>query len=571
MATTSSLHLQPRLDSKLDWGECNDPVINATLPADCANFTVPLDYLSEGGEEIQLQLARIRAPVQPAKGTILLNFGGPGEEARATLTGPKAIQYLALSGGRYDLAAFDPRGVANTIPQKCFLTKQDKIEFLEAQTWHDQNETSLEKMWDRAKIDVEKCYEAHNKTQPFLGTASVARDIMSVVDALGEDGMLRYWGFSYGTTLGATVAAMFPDKIDKMVIDGVQNPHEYYHALADYEEWTDSDRVFSEIFRSCVRAGPQQCPMAAGNYTAEEMEMIAWRVANALKTNPIQLGNGTEFDYPVIRGLFGLSLYGPDRWPLLMKILPYLATNETDHPVFVKAASALVNQFTASVDTIPAVYGIHCSDRIPRLETLDEFRPVQARLSEISKVMDGSAALSMACGLWKSDAKERYMGDFQVKTKNPILLSSNRYDGHTPLKSAYNVSSSFEGSSVLVVNGFGHSTMSQASVCNLKQTSAYWLNGTLPEKGFQCEVNAVPYGNYTWQNAIAEVYGDGFGSPGGSNAQPQPVPGGGNDNGNGSDNEANPKPTLPPVSRATSLISKINLVPALAVALVWIL
>lgn len=49
-------------------------------------------------------------------------------------------------------------------------------------------------MWDRAKIDVEKCYEAHNKTQPFLGTAFVARDLISVVDALGEDGMLRYWG-----------------------------------------------------------------------------------------------------------------------------------------------------------------------------------------------------------------------------------------------------------------------------------------------------------------------------------------------------------------------------------------
>lgn len=223
----------------------------------------------------------------------------------------------------------------------------------------------------------------------------------------------------------------------------------------DYEEWTDSDRVFSEIFRSCVRAGPQQCPMAEANNTAEEMENVAWRVANALKTDPIQLGNGTEFDYPVIRGLFGLSLYGPDRWPLLMKILPYMAANQTDHPTFVKAASALVSQFTASVDIIPAVYGIHCGDRIPRLETLEDFRPVQSRLSKISKVMDGSAPLSMACALWKSDAKERYLGNFQVKTKNPILVSSNRYDGHTPLKSAYNVSSSFEGSRVLVVNGFG--------------------------------------------------------------------------------------------------------------------
>jgi hypothetical protein len=29
-----------------------------------------------------------------------------------------------------------------------------------------------------------------------------------------------------------TVAAMFPERVDKLIIDGVQNPHEYWHALA---------------------------------------------------------------------------------------------------------------------------------------------------------------------------------------------------------------------------------------------------------------------------------------------------------------------------------------------------
>lgn len=35
-----------------------------------------------------------------------------------------------------------------------------------------------------------------------------------------------------GTALGATVAAMFPDRIDKMILDGVVNPHLYYHGKA---------------------------------------------------------------------------------------------------------------------------------------------------------------------------------------------------------------------------------------------------------------------------------------------------------------------------------------------------
>lgn len=66
-----------------------------------------------------------------------------------------------------------------------------------------------------------------------------------IVDALGEDGLLRYWGkqfccynwlssnmgflgFSYGTALGATFSLMFPEKVDKVILDGNVNVEEYW-------------------------------------------------------------------------------------------------------------------------------------------------------------------------------------------------------------------------------------------------------------------------------------------------------------------------------------------------------
>ena len=31
---------------------------------------------------------------------------------------------------------------------------------------------------------------------------------------------LKYWGFSYGTYLGGVFAAMYPDKVERLVSDG---------------------------------------------------------------------------------------------------------------------------------------------------------------------------------------------------------------------------------------------------------------------------------------------------------------------------------------------------------------
>jgi len=47
------------------------------------------------------------------------------------------------------------------------------------------------------------------------------------------------------------------------------------------------------------------------------------------------------------------------------------------------------------------------------------------------------------------------MGDFRVKTKNPVLLIGSTYDPVTPIASAHNVSAGFEGSVVLERGGFG--------------------------------------------------------------------------------------------------------------------
>lgn len=76
----------PGVASDLQWGPCNVNEVNGSLPMDCATLKVPLDYTVPSSDAmLDLQLARVPAAVQPAKGSIQFNFGGPGEPGRSGL------------------------------------------------------------------------------------------------------------------------------------------------------------------------------------------------------------------------------------------------------------------------------------------------------------------------------------------------------------------------------------------------------------------------------------------------------------------------------------------------------
>ena len=95
--------------------------------------------------------------------------------------------------------------------------------------WWNSSDTAPGRLWSETTVISDLCFAAHQKTGNYMGMASVSRDVMAIVDALpDEDKKLRFWGLSAGTVLGATIAAMFPGRMDRVILDGVVNSHDYY-------------------------------------------------------------------------------------------------------------------------------------------------------------------------------------------------------------------------------------------------------------------------------------------------------------------------------------------------------
>src|SRR5204863_5339666 len=67
------------------------------------------------------------------------------------------------------------------------------------------------------------CDEKSGDLGAHVSTIEVARDMDVLRAALGEV-KLPYFGFSYGSRLGATYAELFPDNVGRFVLDGAVDP-----------------------------------------------------------------------------------------------------------------------------------------------------------------------------------------------------------------------------------------------------------------------------------------------------------------------------------------------------------
>jgi pimeloyl-ACP methyl ester carboxylesterase len=183
---------------------------------------VPLDYADPTGPTIDIAVTRIKHTSSDAdyQGVMFGNPGGPGGAGRWT---PYMSYWLpdADVASEYDWIGFDPRGVGASTPA---LSCDPGYT-----TWNRPSYVpTTQEAYDawRAKASGYAADCGSSDAADLLAhvtTADTVADMESLRIALNRE-QINYYGFSYGTYLGEVYATLHPDRVRRMVWDGVIDP-----------------------------------------------------------------------------------------------------------------------------------------------------------------------------------------------------------------------------------------------------------------------------------------------------------------------------------------------------------
>ncbi|KAL2069857.1 hypothetical protein VTL71DRAFT_14536 [Oculimacula yallundae] len=514
------MDIQPKKD--IVWHQCYESF-------DCARLDVPLDW-QDPSDDLRASIAMIRLNAtdrKDYKGSLFINPGGPGGSG-VWYVKSLGEQYQTIAGKNYDIIGFDPRGVGLTRPLiNCWNGDQQNAElwalsrpavidahpgmlydaFAQASAWSGQCASNI---GGKPRGDIKNAAERRvQEAGPgrFVGTASVARDMLEMMKKVRED-KLNFWGFSYGTVLASMFSTLFPDKVGRIVSDGNVDIRGWMTGSAVHF-LDDAQKGMSAFYDLCHLTGPSGCKFH--DKTPEAIEARLHNLLTVIKKNPVIVpaqnssSNRPEIvSYSDVQRLISKSLYRPiNIFPLLAEALaalevgngaPFIqAQGVPKDPISCGNGSGLEDDLSEGTgDAFPAIM---CSEADPLLDTPEEFQKYVDTLKEISPSTGVVMAqdFRLQCAGWTVRSKWDFTGPFTGAPANPILFVANSADNVTPLSSARLNAAGFNGSRILIQDSYGHTSLSTPSKCKAAVVNAYFQNGALPENEFVCKADVKPF------------------------------------------------------------------------------
>ena len=466
---------------KLDWSECYDYF-------ECAELRVPIDYDDLSVGTFRLSVLRALALDQERrKGSIVVNPGGPGGSGVDYAYNAEYIFSPDITA-RFDIVGFDPRGVAESEPIFCF-NDEELDENLSADPKPD-NATELAEAIKESQLYAEKCLENNDYLEHFT-TYETARDMDILRAALGEK-KLNYVGKSYGTYLGTLYAELFPKNVGRFVLDGAVNPNIPMRDqnLAQAIGFEGATNAF---IKDCLTL--TDCPFT-GTLAQARAAIIA--TLQKAATTPLPQKNPRNNDDREITEsliLVGIasSLYDDvDGWPKLRAAFTESAAGFGD--TFLQLAdeySGRTPDGTFRSNEFDSGAVIDCLDWLdPR--TTEQYTIDAKEFATKAPIFGPYIAYSgLHCQFFPQPTTQRVANTTTTITTAPIIVIGTIRDPATPYSWSVSLAKIFKGSSLISLDGDGHTGHGRGSACVDNAVDAYLLSGTLPPADLICDLTSI--------------------------------------------------------------------------------
>ncbi|WP_432931797.1 alpha/beta hydrolase [Microbispora sp. CA-135349] len=451
----------------LSWKACGETASSSGF--ECATLQVPLDYAKPESRKIGIALVRLPATDKNRRiGSLVFNFGGPGGSGVTTLI--NAAHAFSTLNTRYDLVSFDPRGVERSSGIRCLSGPQMDQYMSREPSENAGAETKLITEF------AQGCERKAGWILPYVGTVNAARDMEALRSALG-DPRLNFFGFSYGTHLGAVYATQYPKKVGRMVLDSAVDPSVTMLDMAKTQA-LGFQKAYEDYLADCTKTRTS-CPLGADTAAANATVL---RLLDTLARTPGKVGSRTVTE-DVARAAITQALYSKLTWPLLTEALDEARKGKFD------GLLALADQYAGRQPdgtystlqfSLPSVLCVDSTDR-PSVAQAEE---LARRLKKRSPIFAPTAISAGSCSVWpvRGDDAARHV---DATGSDPILVVGVTNDPATPYQWAPRLAKQLRTGVLLTLNGEGHGAYGQ-SQCIDDKVNAFLLEGKVPANGTRC-------------------------------------------------------------------------------------
>ena len=463
----TSSSLRRYYEQKLRWHKCRGS-------DQCARLRVPLDYAEPTGREISISVLKVPA-TSPADriGSLLVNPGGPGVSG---------VDYAAASGlgaelrRVFDVVGFDPRGVGESTPLRC--SSDAELDALLASDPDPDSPAEARRSDALITQFGDGCVRRSGALAAHISTQEGARD-MDVLRAAVGDAKLSYFGFSYGTLLGATYAGLFPQRVGRMVLDGAVDP-----SLSSVQ----TGLVSAGGFDTALRAYVAHCVDQGGCFLGATVDQGLTRIQKFLdevdaKPLPGAGARRLTEGYAVL-GIWQ-PLYYRSEWSLLDSSLK--AAFAGNGAPLLSLADYYTDRGPSGFrdNSVDLLYAVNCLDqddgvpssRVPSL--LPEFEKVSKTWGRIFAY---GAAL---CAAWPVHSGHKPAA-IHAKGSAPIMVVGTTRDPATPVEQARSLARQLDNAVLVTRNGDGHLAYHKGNSCVDTTIESYLVSGKVPRKDVHC-------------------------------------------------------------------------------------